>query len=151
MAITMAVSRKSALKKVALWVPALFLEHNSTRLSAAAWELHRVKYPANASRQGCWQETLFGTSWSHVISYPHFCLTKLAKFDRVQFWRRLLMDLIFRLCSVLGVSWSAEKVTRCWQWLQWINKVVKTIMITAPFIILSTPKKPAEHHSKCQS
>ena len=95
------------------------------------------------SRHCCWQTTWNGIVTSDdVCSIPHSCLTMLSESACSHpGLRRLLMDLIFRLCSVLWVSWSAETVTRCWQWPQWINNVVKTTMITAAFIILSTPKE----------
>ena len=168
----MDVSRKSALKKVgasaelpALWVPALLPGHNCIRKLVPAcirpsYISHWVKNVSKVSWYRCWQITsaygfraeseLTCTELICADVNPHVCVKMLSKFSCSHpGLRRLLMDLIFRLCSVLRVSWSAETVTRCWQWPQWINNVVKTTMITAGFIILMTPKKSAEHHSKC--
>ena len=143
MAITVDVSRKSALKKVVasaelppLWVPALLPVQTLLTILAPSGKLHWLKYAINASWHCCWQTTAgfwFGNESSdkHSRGTP---AKMLLTSSSVHVWR-LLMDLIFRLCCVLRVSWSAGKVTLCWQWPPWINNVVKTTMITAAFII----------------
>ena len=144
----MNVISKSTLTKVGASAELPALLQVSLRLLVSAHKLHWLQYASNISRHCCWQ-TSRGKSSSKSngdsgTDMPHSSAKKFRSSDWVHWSPGLLLDLTFRLCSVLGVSWSAEKVTLCWQWPQWISNVVKTTMITAAFIVLSTPKNTTQ-------